>query len=91
MFMVIYKKSTNHIVSFRSDNSTPEPESAQYWFSMYLKDNKISAADAENLAFAETEVVDFIPSENKYKWNESTQKIELDPSYVEPTPTEPVV
>jgi hypothetical protein len=78
-------------VSFRSDVSVPEPESAQYWFSMYLKDNKISAADAENLAFVETEYTQFVLNENQYKWNESTLQIEEDPSYVAPTPepTEP--
>ncbi len=86
MFMYIYKKSTKHIVSFRSDTSTPTPESPEFWLSIYIKDNKVSAADAQDLTFVETDFVDMTIDINQYKWNESTRRIEADPSYVPPPP-----
>lgn len=90
MFMIVYKKSTKHIASYRCDVSTPAPQSAAYWFSVYLKDNKISAQDAENLTYVETEFVELAFDTDKYLWNETTQQIEEDPSYVPPPPPEPL-
>ena len=91
MFMLIYNKSTKHIVSSRNDMSTPAPQTADYWFSVYIKDNKIAAEDAQDLTFVETEHVDMMFNVNQYTWNESTQQIEADPSYVAPAPISPPV
>lgn len=90
MFMLIYKKSTKHVVYYRIDTSTPAPQPAAYWFSMYLKDNKVSAQDAEDLTYVETEMMDLEFGIAKYLWNETTQQVEEDPSYVPPPPPEPL-
>jgi hypothetical protein len=87
MFIFIYKKSTKHILSFRSDTTTPAPASPEYWMALYIKDNNISAADAQDLTFVETAYVEINLGTNQYKWNELTQQVEADPSYVAPTPT----
>ena len=89
MYMIIYKKSTKKIACTRTDNSTPAPQTPQFWLSVYIKDNKLSAAEAEDLTFVETEPVEGGFELDQYKWNESTRQIEVDPNYVAPTPVTP--
>ena len=91
MFMLIYKKSTKHVVSYRIDTSTPAPQSAAYWFSIFIKDNKISAQDAQDLVYVETEMMELAFDTDKYLWNETTQQIEQDPNYVLQPPPEPIL
>ena len=86
MFMLIYKKSTGIVVSFRNDEPTSQPVTAETWFSIYLKDNSISASDALDLAYVEIEKIELAFDKNKYMWNESTQQLDLNPAYVAPTP-----
>ena len=88
MFMIVYKKSTKHIVSYRSDASTA-PQSAAYWFSVFIKDNGLTSQEANDLAFVETAPVTLAFDTDKYLWNESTQQAEEDPSYVPPPPAPP--
>lgn len=89
MFMVIYKKSTKHIVSHRSDTSTPAPQSAAYWFSVFVKDQGLTSQEADELAFIETAFIDVAFDTDKYLWNETTQQVDLDPNYVPPPPSTP--
>jgi|Laugrespbdmm15sn_2_1035079.scaffolds.fasta_scaffold01354_4 hypothetical protein len=89
MYIIIYKKSTGKIVFTRTDTSAPTPQSPQFWLSVYIKDNKLSAAEAEDLTFVETEPVEGGFELDQYKWNESTQQLEVDPNYVAPTPIAP--
>lgn len=84
MFAIFYKKSTKHIVGFRHDQSTPTPQPAEYWFNMYLKDNRENIADPSDIEFIETAHQEFCLELGKQLWNETTQKIEEDPSYVTP-------
>jgi hypothetical protein len=89
MFLLIYKKSTKHVVATRTDLSTPAPKPASYWFFTYIKDNKISDQDAQDLTYVETEVLDLAFDANKYFWNETTQQVEEDPNFVPPLPPTP--
>ena len=86
MFAIFYKKSTKHIVGCRTDQTTPSPQSAEYWFDVYLKDNKLFIEDFADLTFVETAYQNFGLETGKYMWNESTKQIEEDPNYVAPTP-----
>lgn len=89
MFMIIYKKSTKHIVSYRVDTSTPAPQSAAYWFSVFVKDQELTPQEADELAFVETTPVTLAFDADKYLWNETTQQVEEDLSYVPPPPSTP--
>ena len=93
MFVVIYDNSTKKIMEYRHDLSAPQVRTAKYYFDQFLENNE---AISDNYAFAE------IPYAKKYAsivignhvFNESTQTIEADPSYVppvDPIPTEPTV
>jgi len=88
MFMIIYKKSTKHIVHYRNDGSTVRTD-AQTWFNIYIKDNKLSADQAADLTYIELAPIEINLIHGKHLWNESTQQVEEDPTYVEPTPVEP--
>ena len=88
MFVLIYNKTTKKIAHFRHDVSTPQTHSAQYYFDLFLADNEVGD---ENYAFAEvpfTKALNSIEIGN-HVYNESTQQVEADPSYVRPTPVTP--
>lgn len=86
MFIVIYKKSTKHVVSYRSDDSTGVASLlAEYFFNQYLKDNNATAEQAADLTYVETAYVELAFAPEKYLWNESTQQVEVDSSYVPST------
>jgi len=87
MFAIFYKKSTKHIVGFRHDQSTPAPQSAEFWFNIFLKDNREVISDSSDIAFIETAHKDFCLELGKQMWNETTEQVEVDPSYVAPTPS----
>ena len=82
MFAIFYKKSTKHIVGFRHDQSTPAPQSAEFWFNVFLKDNREGISDPSDIAFVETAYKDFCLELGRQMWNETTQQVEDDPSYV---------
>ena len=84
--MLFYKKSTGIIVNFRCDESTPQPVTADTWFSIYLKENQISDSEASDLAYVEIEKIELALDKNKYIWNESTRQLDLNPAYVAPAP-----
>jgi hypothetical protein len=87
MYLIIYKKSTKQIVNFRSDGSTGETSpTAEYFFNLYLKDSGASAEQAADLTYVEPAFVEFGLEDGKHVWNESTQQVDEDPSYVPPTP-----
>lgn len=88
MFIIIYDKTTKKLVHFRHDMSVPQVHTAQYYFNMFLEDNEVGD---ENYAFAEvpfTKALNNIEIGN-HVFNESTQQVEVDPSYVRPTPVTP--
>lgn len=93
MFVIVYHKITKKIVHYRHDMSVPQVQTAQYWFDQFLEDNEVGD---ENYTFAEvphTKALNNIEIGN-HVFNESTQQVEADPSYVRPTPatpTEPTV
>jgi len=89
MFMIVYKKSTKHIVSYRVDTSTPAPQSAAYLFSVFVNDQELTPQEADELAFVETTPVKLTFNTDKYVWNETTQQIEEDPNFVPPPPPPP--
>ena len=88
MFIIIYKKSTKHIVQVRSDDSTV-PVSTETWLNIYIKDNKLTADQATDLTYVEPASIEVNIIYGKHLWNESTQQIDEDPSYVPPTPIVP--
>ena len=88
MFMIIYKKSTKHIVQVRTDDST-FPTEAQIWLNTYIKDNKLSADQATDLTYVQPAPIELALAHGKHMWNESTQQVDEDPNYVEPTPVVP--
>ena len=88
MFIFIYKKSTKQVVTYRNDSSTGVASlSAEYFFNLYLKDSGATAEQAADLTYVETAHVELAFAPDKYLWNESTQQVEEDSSYVAPTPT----
>lgn len=86
--MIIYKKSTKHIVQARNDISN-NPLNSQSWFNIYLRDNKITEEQARDLAYTETTPIELNFILGKHLWNESTQQVEDDLSYVPPPLPEP--
>jgi hypothetical protein len=88
MFILIYKKSTKHIVQVRNDVST-NPSDAQTWLNIYAKDNNLTADQTTDLTYAEIAPIEFGLIHGKHMWNESTQQVDEDPNYVAPTPTIP--
>jgi hypothetical protein len=89
MFIIIYKKSTKHIVQVRSDAST-NPVPAETWLNIYIKDHKLTADQGADLTYVETSPIEFSFVIGKHMWNESTQQVDEDPNYVPPTPITPV-
>ena len=89
MFIIIYKKSTKHIVQVRSDGSTV-PTPAATWLNIYAKDNKLTADEATDLTYVEIAPIEFGLIHGKHLWNESTQQVDEDPNYVAPTPVTPI-
>ena len=83
MFVVIYHKTTKKIVQYRHDMCLPEVHIAKHWFDLFLDDNEIGD---ENYTFAEVQFTkalnDIVIGNHVY--NESTGKVEADPSYVAP-------
>ena len=95
MFVIVYNKATKKIVYFRNDLAVPQVHTAQYWFDMFLEDNKI---DDENHAFAEVTYTKDLSNIviGNHVYNEATNAVEEDPNYVAPiseptTPAEPTV
>lgn len=88
MFIVIYKKSTKHIMQVRTDGSTV-PTPAVTWLNIYVTDSNLTAEQAEDHVYVETSSA--VPSliVGKHLWNESTQQVDEDPNYVAPTPITP--
>ena len=84
MFIIIYKKSTKHVVHVRSDNSTTQAL-AENLFNIYLEDSKANTDQVADLAYIETTPVQLVFDAEKYLWNESTQQVDLNPDYVTPT------
>jgi hypothetical protein len=95
MFIIIYKKSTKHIVNMRHDSSSDAALRApQYWLDVYIQDSKSSTDEASDLAYVELAPREINLQIGKHVWNESTQQVDEDPNYVPPTPiavTEPTV
>ena len=87
MFIIIYKKSTKHIMSYRHDSSTGLVNTAEYYFNLYLKDNNLTPDQALDLTYIETAPIVLSLQIGKHLWNELTQQVEEDSSYVAPTPT----
>jgi hypothetical protein len=88
MFMIIFDTATKYVLGHRADSSTPVSRTAAEMFALFLKDNNVSAQNVQNFGFAEIAPIELVFDENKYKWNETTQQVELDPSYIPPTPSE---
>ena len=95
MFLVVFHKSTKKLVHIRHDMSVPQVHTAQHWFNVFLADNETGD---ENYTFAEVQFTkalnDIVIGNHVY--NEATQQVEADPSYVAPiyvppTPVEPTV
>jgi len=88
MFVIIYKKSTKHIMTFRHDTSSDSTlRTPQYWLDVYIKDSRSSTDEASDLTYVELAPMEIILQVGKHVWNESTQQVEEDPSYIQPTPT----
>lgn len=89
MFIIVYHKTTKKLVHFRHDMCAPQVHTAQYWYNIFLTDNELSD---ENYSFAElpfTKALNAIVIGN-HVYNEATQQVEADPSYVPPPkPTPP--
>ena len=84
MNLVIYKKSTKHIVQVRHDSSTV-PNSAANWFNVYIKDIRATAEQAADLTYVEIRSpIEISLLIGKHLWNETTQQVDEDPAYVEP-------
>lgn len=83
MFLVMYDKSSKKIAQFRHDLSSPQTCTAQYYFDQFLKGNGVSS---ESHAFAEIPYVETYGAIaiGNHVFNESTQTVEADPSYVPP-------
>lgn len=84
MFCIIYNKASKHIAHSRHDTSTPAPQPASYWFSVFLEDHNSSANDyaCVEIPYVKGREIIF----GRDKWNETTQQIEADPNWVPPAP-----
>lgn len=88
MFIIIYKKSTKHIAQVRTEGSTV-PTPAGTWLNIHIRDTGLTAEQAADFTCVETSSA--VPNLiiGKYMWNESTQQVDEDPTYVAPTPIAP--
>jgi hypothetical protein len=88
MFVVMYDKSSKKLAGFRRDLSSPQVCTAQYFFDRFLENNRLSS---ENYTFAEIPYLDAHAAIaiGNHVFNESTQTVEADPSYVPPVDTNP--
>jgi hypothetical protein len=86
MYIIIYYKTTKKIAFYRHDTSM-QPLPAQNWFDIFLVDNDVSGEDYSFVELPFTKALNSISIGN-HVYNESTQQVEADPSYVRPTDAE---
>ena len=84
----MYDKNSKKIAGFRRDLSSPQTRTAQYYFDDFLESRRVSR---ESHAFAEIPYLDAHAAIaiGNHVFNESTQTVEADPSYVPPVDTNP--
>lgn len=85
MFLIIYNKTTKKIVNYRHDLSS-EPNTAEYYFNLYLKDNEIINNNLNFIEILFKKEFNNIEIGN-HTFNEITGEIEADENYISPIQT----
>jgi|APGre2960657373_1045057.scaffolds.fasta_scaffold13425_3 hypothetical protein len=84
MLFIIYNKATKHVVVARVDSSTPAPAPLATHLAYFADDHNVNPQDYAIVELQNKKLGDV--KTGKHMWNETTQQLDEDPSYVEPPP-----